>query len=124
MNRFLCLRCAGTGRLTSDDGTLSMPCPDCFPDVSVLGRMAVGASVEAVDHPAHYGGADDPFEPIKIIEARGWGEGFCLGNAIKYLLRAGRKPGQSAVQDLKKARWYLDRLITSLEGKDDGDPTA
>lgn len=69
---------------------------------------------EAVNHPAHYGGADNPYEAIKVIEA--WGLGFCLGNTIKYIARAGKK--DSTVQDLKKARWYLDREITKLEKAD------
>lgn len=64
-----------------------------------------GAS--AVDHPAHYGGADDPYEAIKVIEA--WGLGFNLGNTVKYVSRAERKG--AALQDLEKARWYLDREI-------------
>lgn len=65
---------------------------------------------ETVDHPAHYGG-DQPYEAIKVIEA--WGLGFCLGNTVKYIARAGRKPDAEYVQDLKKARWYLDREIAS-----------
>lgn len=69
---------------------------------------------EAVDHPAHYGGKDDPFEPIKIIEALELG--FAPGNALKYLLRAGRKPGVAYVEDLKKAVWYLNREIERCEG--------
>ena len=66
---------------------------------------------EAVDHPAHYGGADNPYEAIKVIEA--WGLGFNLGNAVKYIARAGKK--DATVQDLKKARWYLDREIANIE---------
>jgi len=68
---------------------------------------------EAVDHPAHYGGQDDLYEAIKVIEA--WGLGFCLGNTVKYLVRAGKKPGEGLLKDLKKARWYLDREIQRLE---------
>lgn len=64
---------------------------------------------EAVNHPAHYGGADNPYEAIKVIEA--WGLGFCLGNAVKYISRAGKKNPAELVQDLEKARWYLDREI-------------
>lgn len=67
------------------------------------------AESDAVNHPDHYGGSADPYEAIKVIEA--WGLGFCLGNAAKYICRAGKKPGQSRLQDLKKARWYLDRAI-------------
>lgn len=72
---------------------------------------------EAVHHPAHYGGEDNPYEAIKVIEA--WGLGFCLGNAVKYISRAGRKNAAKEVEDLRKARWYLDRRIQQLEGKAD-----
>lgn len=68
---------------------------------------------EKVDHPAHYGGADSPFECIKVIEA--WGLGFCLGNCLKYICRAGTKPATDELEDLKKARWYLQREIERLE---------
>lgn len=71
------------------------------------------APTDAVDHPPHYGGKDDPYEAIKVIEA--WGLGFHLGNTVKYISRAGKKTGQSLLQDLRKARWYIDRLIKKLE---------
>jgi hypothetical protein len=67
---------------------------------------------EQVDHPAHYGGAENPYEAIKVIEA--WGLGFCLGNAIKYICRAGRKSDATAT-DLRKAMWYLNHEIERLE---------
>lgn len=73
---------------------------------------------EAIDHPAHYGGANDPFEPIKIIEAMGWGPGFNKGNALKYLLRAGKKDTDKEAQDLRKAAWYLNREAGRLEDTD------
>lgn len=68
---------------------------------------------EAVEHPPHYGGASNAYEAIKVIEA--WGLGFCLGNAVKYISRAGKKDAAKTVEDLKKARWYLDREIAALE---------
>lgn len=61
---------------------------------------------EAVNHPSHYGGKDNPYEAIKVIEA--WSLGFCLGNTVKYLARAGKKSSETEIQDLEKARWYLD----------------
>lgn len=67
--------------------------------------------MSAVDHPAHYGGVDNPYEAIKVIEA--WDLGFCLGNAVKYISRAGKKGDR--LEDLKKARWYLDREVSNLE---------
>ena len=69
---------------------------------------------EEVSHPAHYGG-DTPYETIKVIEA--WGLGFCLGNAVKYLSRAGKKPGTDAVIDLRKTLWYVQREIDRLEAR-------
>ena len=66
---------------------------------------------EAVNHPKHYGGADNPYEAIKVIEA--WNLGFNLGNTIKYISRCGKKDAE--LQELKKAAWYLNREITNLE---------
>lgn len=66
-----------------------------------------------VQHPIYYGGADDPYEAIKVIEA--WNLGFHLGNTVKYISRAGKKDGNSATQDLKKALFYLNREIELLE---------
>ena len=68
-----------------------------------------------VDHPSHYGGAGNPYEAIRVIEA--WGLGFSLGNAVKYISRAGKKDGETELVDLEKAKWYLERRIAQLEGK-------
>lgn len=61
---------------------------------------------ENINHPQHYGG-DTVYETIKVIEA--WELGFNLGNIMRYISRAGKKG--DALDDLKKARWYLDREI-------------
>jgi hypothetical protein len=63
--------------------------------------------MSAVDHPQHYGGADNPYEAIKVIEA--WKLGFNLGNTVKYIARAERKA--APIEDLEKAVWYLNREI-------------
>lgn len=65
---------------------------------------------EAVNHPSHYH-AKSGVEVIDAIEA--WKLGFSLGNAVKYISRAAFK--RKALEDLKKARWYLDRAISNLE---------
>lgn len=70
---------------------------------------------EQVNHPKHYGGADNPYEAIKVIEA--WDLGFCLGNTVKYISRAGKKETDKNVQDLEKAKWYLEREIEKLKSK-------
>lgn len=61
---------------------------------------------DSIDHPAHY--CSDGIEAIDVIEA--FGLGFCLGNVVKYVLRAGRKSAD-ALEDLRKAQWYLEREI-------------
>lgn len=68
-----------------------------------------------VHHPAHYGGGDNPYEVIKVLEAWGLDKDAYLFNVVKYIARAGKKPDQPLVQDLKKAIWYLERKINSLE---------
>lgn len=68
---------------------------------------------ERVNHPQHYGGKDNPYEAIKVIEA--WGVDFCLGNTLKYISRAGHKEQDREIEDLEKARWYLDRRIQQLK---------
>jgi hypothetical protein len=72
-------------------------------------RMGSNMS-EAVNHPPHYGG-DTTYEAIKVIEA--WNLGFRLGNVLKYIRRAQHK--DNLLQNLQKARWYLDREIAALE---------
>lgn len=74
---------------------------------------------DAVNHPAHYGGEDSPYEAIKVIEA--WELDFCLGNAVKYISRAGKKVSDRrnakrlTIEDLEKAAWYLNRRIEQLK---------
>lgn len=67
---------------------------------------------ESINHPEHYGG-DNTYEAIKVIEA--WELDFSLGNTIKYISRAGKKDKAKEIEDLKKALWYLDRKIKTLE---------
>lgn len=62
---------------------------------------------EGVDQPQHY--TKDGLQPIDVIEA--WGLGFHLGTAVKYIGRAGKKPGESRLKDLEKAHWYLSRVV-------------
>lgn len=62
-----------------------------------------------VDHPAHYNAGK--IEVIAAIED--WQLGFHLGNVVKYIARAAHKGDE--LQDLRKARWYLDRYISQAE---------
>lgn len=63
--------------------------------------------------PMHYGGADDPFEAIKVIEA--WNLNFSLGNVLKYIRRRHDKDGEAA--NISKAIWYLNRHLDSILAK-------
>ena len=65
---------------------------------------------ESVNHPPHYNASG--MECIEAIEGLGFGRDFCRGNVIKYVVRFEHKNG---VEDLKKARRYLDRLIRQEE---------
>lgn len=66
---------------------------------------------EYVDHPAHYNPGQ--YETIKVIRA--YNLNFAKGNAVKYILRAGKKPHQRQIQDLQKAIWYIQNEIEALE---------
>ena len=68
-----------------------------------------------VNHPNHYGGEDNIYEAIKVIDA--WELGFSLGNTVKYISRAGKKNSDKELEDLKKTKWYLDHHIKNLETK-------
>ena len=65
--------------------------------------------MEKINHPKHY--HPDTIEAIKVIEA--WDLNFSLGNAIKYIARAGHKENSNKIEDLRKARWYVQREIDS-----------
>ena len=70
---------------------------------------------DSVNHPHHYGGEQNTYEAIKVIEA--WDLNFHLGNVVKYISRAGKKDETALLQDLKKAAWYLNRQIQTMESK-------
>lgn len=70
---------------------------------------------ETVDHPAHYGGAGNPYEVIKVLEAwlpREQFIGFLRGNVLKYQARAHLKNGN---EDYAKAAWYDNYLNDFLK---------
>ena len=76
-----------------------------------LSPSVVNVVYDDVNHPKHYT-EGRKYETIEVIED--WKLDFCLGNAVKYISRAGRK--NDAVEDLKKAVWYIERRIEQLEG--------
>lgn len=84
-----------------DPSTRSWECGVCF---------NLDKKFSEVEHPKHYT-EGRKFEPIDVIED--WNLGFNLGNAVKYISRAGRK--DDIITDLEKAQWYLNREITKLK---------
>lgn len=66
---------------------------------------------DSVNHPSHYTSHPSGVECIDVVRHMG----FNIGNVIKYLWRAGLKDNNSDLQDLKKARWYLDDEIRKRE---------
>lgn len=75
---------------------------------------------QAANHPSHYGGENNTYEARKVIKA--WGLNFNTGNVAKYLSRAGKKDLKgdvlkSTLEDLVKARQYLDFEIDELNEK-------
>lgn len=84
-------------------------------NASLNPRYNVEIDTNRVDHdpvhrPQHYK-AGDVYETIRVIEA--WGLNYHLGNTVKYISRAGKKG--DLIEDLEKARWYLDREIERLK---------
>lgn len=69
---------------------------------------------DMVNSPSHYR-LKDGKEVIDFIEAFGAGPGFTLGNALKYLARAGKKFADKTDEDRKKADWYVKRLVNETK---------
>ena len=76
--------------------------PDCLEDSKMSDPI----------NPQHYRGKVELIEITEQLD-------FCRGNAVKYLYRAGKKDGQSAVQDLQKALWYVNRAIKQEREKEE-----
>jgi len=72
-------------------------------------QMQAASENDAVNHPAHYKSHPSGVECIQITEHMG----FNLGNAIKYIWRCDLK--KDAIEDLRKARFYIDREIAKRE---------
>lgn len=66
---------------------------------------------DPVNHPSYY--TDGNIEVIDFIEDKNLG--YHLGNAVKYISRAGKKSKDTEIQDLNKAVWYINRRIEKLE---------
>lgn len=70
---------------------------------------------DMVKNPAHYGGANNPYEVIKVCEAWGLDNDAYLFNAIKYIARSGKKDPAKDIEDIRKAIFYLERRISKRQ---------
>ena len=75
------------------------------------GKCKDNPPADNVNHPSHY--TSGKIEVIDFIEDKELG--FHLGNAVKYISRAGRKDANKTIEDLRKATWYINRQIQILE---------
>ncbi len=81
-----------------------------------VGRLALALPVnDAVNHPKHYTSDPSGVECIQVTRHRN----FNIGNAIKYLWRAGLKDDKKQIEDLRKAIWYINDEILRLEKLND-----
>lgn len=71
---------------------------------------------DPINHPPYY--ADGKIEVIDFIEDKNLG--FHLGNAVKYIARAGKKDPEKTSEDLQKAIWYIKRYLEQLWGETEG----
>jgi hypothetical protein len=78
-------------------------------------RELLPISKESVNHPNHYGGEKNTYEVIKVCEAWDLDKDAYLFNVVKYVARAGKKDPTKELEDLKKAKFYLERKIKNLE---------
>ena len=103
-----------------ENKNIGIPCPEVKPDMSEV-NPPKSNKVDNVNHPSHYN--DGKIEVIDYIEDKQLG--FCLGNAVKYISRAGKKKSGSMsdkekeINDLRKALWYVERRIKELEEKNE-----
>lgn len=79
-------------------------------------KIALVKDRETINHPSHYGG-DTTYEVIKVIQA--WNLNFALGNVLKYVYRSDKKPGEDPIENLKKAKKYIEFEIEQLERERD-----
>lgn len=109
----------GTGKFVDADHTVCNACDsqssiyDPYPEwIAIPNSDEIVSLTDNVNHPKHYTIHPSGVECIQITEHMN----FCLGNAMKYIWRAGDKH-ETPLEDLKKAKWYIEREIKRLEKK-------
>ena len=100
-----------------------MKCEDCKWSGSCIVRgtvcqnyVRVDGSIISVNHPKHYNGKYECIEVMRDVFGEDAVKSFCILNAFKYIWRHNKKNG---TEDLKKAKWYLEFILTEDEDEDD-----
>lgn len=101
------MECEGEENPPADNEPQQEAPAERTPDKTMINNQPA----DNVNHPSHY--MFGKIEVIDFIEDKELG--FHLGNAVKYISRAGRKNPDKTVEDLRKAAWYLNRQIERLE---------
>ncbi len=96
-----------------EEATVELPIDTPLPSPSPSSAPLILPPEVMINHPPHY--TDSAVETIEAIES--WGLGYRLGNVVKYISRAGKKDPAKRLEDLMKARWYLDREISKSGGQ-------
>jgi hypothetical protein len=109
MAEYKCVYCGCAGNLNKL--TFVKDCWYCKTCESIEKLRQKCGELSQQPQPYYHSGT---YEAINVIEA--WGLNFCLGNVIKYVARAGRKT-DNPIEDLEKAKWYIEREIEKLKGK-------
>lgn len=126
MKKCICDKCGKQFEITAvqydiliNDKNAYGLCPDCSCDHTpaiysdlLQDRIIGNPETELISNPSHYC-EGRKYEPKDVI--RDWDLNFNLGNVVKYVSRNGRKEGENALKDLKKARQYLEFEIEAME---------
>lgn len=105
-----CSNCLLTKTFCGDNGEMCL-------NIELASEEELNEALEIINDfknpikPNYYN--DTKIAPIDVIED--WDLDFCLGSALKYIKRAGKKENNPSVQDLKKVIWYIERRIRELE---------
>jgi hypothetical protein len=87
-------------------------CTSCTAGILCQCKSTIIKQNKNVDHPDHYL-KDSGHEVIDVINS--WNLNFELGNAVKYIARAGKKDSGKMMEDLEKAKWYIQHQINELK---------
>lgn len=114
--------CNSCAHFKTKEGFFTDRCVDCGDEssesnpyplwISRFTDLENNSHEDVVNHPKHYTVHPSGVECIQITEHMN----FCLGNAMKYVWRAGEKH-ETPLEDLKKAKWYIEREIKKLENQ-------